>query len=391
MQNSKKTFSQNLTHKELNNVNAFFSNSVSSEESSTPAIKWLCTYTPEELIIAGGFTPLRITGRKNINKAESYFPINYCPYIKAVWEHILTVNKKADPIIFTNSCDGMRRLFDICRSYGPKIPSYMLDVPRINNKNSFDYFTYNLQNLIKFIEKIKRGKINSSSIKKAIELANNKRRLLKEFSSIYKGLPDLINISTYYRIMILSMTSIPSIFIEDLSRYINFIKEKCPSEESKESLQNSNTPNIMIIGNFINEDKLWSILSSLKCKLAADDLCNSSRYFKEPVEINPHPNSNTNFHLLKSIAYRYMNKPQCMRMANLEAKLEELENNIGNNRIDGVIFITLKFCDNTLYFFPLLKQKLNKLKIPTLYLEIEYNNFSEGQVKTRIQAFLEML
>jgi benzoyl-CoA reductase/2-hydroxyglutaryl-CoA dehydratase subunit BcrC/BadD/HgdB len=44
-----------------------------------------------------------------------------------------------------------------------------------------------------------------------------------------------------------------------------------------------------------------------------------------------------------------------------------------------------------LYSFPLIKQALGKLKIPVLYLEIEYNNFSAGQVKTRTQAFLEML
>lgn len=387
VQDNKKTFSQNLKCKELNNVNTFFLNSILSEETSNPTIRWLCTYTPEELIIAGGFAPLRIIGRENINKAESYFPINYCPYIKAVWEYILADNKRTDPIIFTNSCDGMRRLFDICSRYSPKTPSYMLDVPRINNENSLNYFTHNLQNLIKFIEKIKGGKITSSSIKKAIDLINDKRRLLKEFNSIYRRMPDLINISTYYRIMRLSMISNPNIFIEDLSKYINFTKEIYNGEESKAFLQDSNIPNIMIIGNFISEDKLWNIFSSLDCKLASDDLCNSSRYFEKQVEIN----SNSNLYLLKSIAYRYMNKPQCMRMSNLGSKLEEIENKISNNRIDGVIFITLKFCDNMLYFFPLLKQKLNKLNIPTLYLEIEYNNFSEGQIKTRLQAFLEML
>jgi benzoyl-CoA reductase/2-hydroxyglutaryl-CoA dehydratase subunit BcrC/BadD/HgdB len=80
-----------------------------------------------------------------------------------------------------------------------------------------------------------------------------------------------------------------------------------------------------------------------------------------------------------------------MRMADLSSKLAEIENTIVKNNIKGVIFITLKFCDNMLYSFPLLKQRLNDMEIPVLYLDIEYNNFSEGQVKTRVQAFLEML
>ncbi len=80
-----------------------------------------------------------------------------------------------------------------------------------------------------------------------------------------------------------------------------------------------------------------------------------------------------------------------MRMSDLGSKLKEIENKIKTNNIKGVIYISLKFCDTMLYCFPLLKQRLNEFNIPTLYLEIEYNNFSEGQVKTRTQAFLEML
>ncbi len=391
MQDSKKISFQNLKHKEVSNINTFFAKSMSSIEADFPSVGWLCTYTPEELIIAGGFMPIRIMGSKNIYKSESYFPINYCPYIKAVWEYILTSNKKLRSIIFTNSCDGMRRLYDICRKYSPKIPSYMLDVPRISTKDSLDYYAYNLKKLVDFLEKIKGEKINNSSIEKAVELVNNKRKLLKEFNSIYMRLPDLINASTYYSIMGLSMTSNPNIFIEDLNKYINSIKEMALQEEFLKSAKSNNTPKIMLIGNFINEEKLWDMLSSLDLRLAADDLCTSSRYFEGFVEINHNSAPNSNLFILKAIASRYINKPQCMRMSDLGAKLEEIENNISNNSIDGVIFISLKFCDNTLYFFPLLKQKLTELKIPTLFLELEYNNFSGGQIKTRIQAFLEML
>jgi benzoyl-CoA reductase/2-hydroxyglutaryl-CoA dehydratase subunit BcrC/BadD/HgdB len=80
-----------------------------------------------------------------------------------------------------------------------------------------------------------------------------------------------------------------------------------------------------------------------------------------------------------------------MRMADLGLKLKEIENTIIENSIEGIIFISLKFCDTVLYSFPLLKERFNQMGIPVLYLEMEYNNFSEGQLKTRIQAFLEML
>jgi benzoyl-CoA reductase subunit C len=141
----------------------------------------------------------------------------------------------------------------------------------------------------------------------------------------------------------------------------------------------------MIIGNFIAEEKLWDMLSKMNFKLASDDLCISSRYFEKQVELDGNPD------FLNSIAERYLNKPPCMRMADLGLKLAEIEKNVITNDIRGIIFISLKFCDTMLYSFPLLKYRLNELGIPVLYLEIEYNNFSEGQLKTRVQAFLEML
>lgn len=80
-----------------------------------------------------------------------------------------------------------------------------------------------------------------------------------------------------------------------------------------------------------------------------------------------------------------------MRMGDLGIKLDEIKNSISENKVKGVIFISQKFCDNTLLFYPLLRQELNGLKIPSLFLEIEHKNLSAGQIKTRIQAFLEII
>jgi benzoyl-CoA reductase/2-hydroxyglutaryl-CoA dehydratase subunit BcrC/BadD/HgdB len=185
--------------------------------------------------------------------------------------------------------------------------------------------------------------------------------------------------------MELAMVSEPGIFIDDLERYLKFIRETGTENETILKSNYKSAPNIMIIGNFIAEEKLWDMLSKMDLKLASDDLCISSRYFEKQVELDGNPD------FLNSIAERYLNKPQCMRMADMGLKLAEIENNVITNDIRGIIFISLKFCDTMLYSFPLLKHRLNELGIPVLYLEIEYNNFSEGQSKTRVQAFLEML
>ena len=379
----KNTDRLNIINK-INNTESFFKNTLSSANNKS-SVGWFCTYTPEELIVAGGFIPVRIFGRKKITKSESYFPINFCPYIKSSWESLLCSNGNFKALIFTNSCDGMRRLFDIASKYLKCIPSYLLDVPHLSGRDSIDFFTGNIVDMKIFIENLNDKKISKEEIKNAVSLINKKRKLLKKYSQAFSKLPGIIYISTYYKVMELAMVSEPGIFIDDLERYLKFIRETGTENETILKSNYKSAPNIMIIGNFIAEEKLWDMLSKIDLKLASDDLCISSRYFEKQVELDGNPD------FLNSIAERYLNKPQCMRMADMGLKLAEIENNVIKNKIRGIIFISLKFCDTMLYSFPLLKHRLNELGIPVLYLEIEYNNFSEGQSKTRVQAFLEML
>jgi benzoyl-CoA reductase/2-hydroxyglutaryl-CoA dehydratase subunit BcrC/BadD/HgdB len=363
-------------------------------------IGWLCTYTPEELIIASGFNPIRILGSKKLNKSESYFPINFCPYLKSSWEALLDAKKTLSAVIFTNSCDGMRRLYDTAEHYLKDIPVYMLDVPRNTDDRAKDFFASNLEDLKVFLESLSGSDLEADKITGAIELMNKKRELLTNFSRLFfDGHTDLI-ISDYYKIMELSTSSQVNDFISDFEKFIDSLRRKentrpGPSGEPTTSKDN-NIPEVMIIGNLITEEKLWDMLSSIDLRLVSDDLCISSRYYTGLVDNRSREQVNSSTRqekdkLFRAISNRYLGKPHCMRMADMGAKVAEIEKKVKEDNVRGVIFISLKFCDTMLYSFPLIKQALGKLKIPVLYLEIEYSNFSVGQVKTRTQAFLEML
>jgi benzoyl-CoA reductase/2-hydroxyglutaryl-CoA dehydratase subunit BcrC/BadD/HgdB len=60
-------------------------------------------------------------------------------------------------------------------------------------------------------------------------------------------------------------------------------------------------------------------------------------------------------------------------------------------RVDGVIFYTMKFCDPFLFDVPLFKEGLARRGLPSLLLEGDYTPGTLGRVKTRIEAFTEML
>ncbi|QGU96161.1 3-hydroxyacyl-ACP dehydratase [Clostridium bovifaecis] len=76
----------------------------------------------------------------------------------------------------------------------------------------------------------------------------------------------------------------------------------------------------------------------------------------------------------------------CLRMTNLEKRYNSL--NESKNQINGIIYHTLKFCDFYSYEYAKLKSKMD---IPILKIETDYTEQSEGQMKTRIEAFIEAL
>ncbi|MBM3713099.1 MAG: 2-hydroxyacyl-CoA dehydratase [Actinobacteria bacterium] len=393
---------------------------INSKKQYTKKIGWLCTYVPEEIIIASGFSPARIIGKDKVKKAEGYCPINFCPYIKSALEDILNSSSNLEGIVFTNSCDGMRRLYDLCNTYIADLPSFLLDVPRNKNEIAVKHFENNILKMIDFLESLSSKTIELTDLENSIKLCNEKRALLKRLNNYFKNLQSQIGIKNYFQILKFAMTEEPENFIEDLKKYLNYLDNEIDNKQKSSNISNNPEANnresrIMIIGNFLDEDRLWDVFDELSCKISADDICNSSRYFENVTEPHAVAGLLNGYHsefstknsyadlntcekkdkiflkLIRDIAVRQLYKPQCMRMSDLNFKLVEIKRNIKNNNIGGVIFISQKFCDNTLLFYPLFRQQLNMVNIPSLLLEIEHNNISTGQIKTRVQAFLEII
>ena len=393
---------------------------INNKKTETKKIGWLCTYVPEEIIIASGFSPLRITGKEKAKKSEGYCPINFCPYIKSALEDILSLTSSLDGIIFTNSCDGMRRLYDLCKTYAAHIPSFLLDVPRNKNEIAVKHFENNIFKMIIFLESLSHRKIELDNLENSIKLCNEKRVLLKRLNNYFKKLQEQIRIKNYFNILKSAMTEEPENFIKNLKKYLNYIDNEISAKKNNKKNNsvnfkgfsaNNKKNRIMVVGNFLDDDRLWELFDEIDCNISADDICNSSRYFEnvtEPAAVadllktdffnSPHKDLDLSekkakifTRLIRDITVRQLYKPQCMRMSNLDLKLDEIKRNIQNNSIDGVIFISQKFCDNTLLFYPLLRQELGLINIPSLFLEVEHNNISIGQIKTRIQAFLEII
>ena len=60
-------------------------------------------------------------------------------------------------------------------------------------------------------------------------------------------------------------------------------------------------------------------------------------------------------------------------------------------KADGVIQYGLQFCQPYTIESTRVEKKLQTQKIPTLRIETDYSQTDVGQLKTRVEAFIEML
>ncbi|MFH1626212.1 MAG: 2-hydroxyacyl-CoA dehydratase family protein, partial [Pseudomonadota bacterium] len=118
-------------------------------------------------------------------------------------------------------------------------------------------------------------------------------------------------------------------------------------------------------------------------RVVAEDLCTGIRSLEGMVQEEGDP--------VEAIARRYLNRPPCSRMKGVERRYQAIKQIIEEYRIHGVVYHTIKFCDPELMTYPLLRKELEKQNIPVLHLEGDCTMGSYGQIKTRVEAFIEML
>lgn len=89
---------------------------------------------------------------------------------------------------------------------------------------------------------------------------------------------------------------------------------------------------------------------------------------------------------LHSYASTLLGQFPCLRMEDSLNRKEYLKQY--EHQLSGLIYHTVKFCDNYSYEYAYLKNHVN---VPILKIETDYSSQCEGQIKTRIEAFIESL
>lgn len=342
-----------------------------------PKIGWVSMDTPEEILIAGGVIPFRLTGEVGTSPAEAAARLssNYCSYVLSCFaEGLSGVYDFADGIIFVDACDMRKRLWEAWARDIPASESYFLELPIDASEISKEYFIRQLRKLIDELERRYGQKIGEEALRASIDICNTSRALMRRLHEYKKGGQQVLSGEESIQVVKAAGTGMKESFNARMSALLDVLAtvEPTPARERQR---------VMICGSYFDHKEIIDMIEEAGADLVCEDISNGIKYFEGSIDPDAEP--------VAAIADYYLEKNTSAHRLDTDVRLQHILGLVREYRVDSVIYYALKFCDPNLHEFPYVNERLRQEKIPVLFIEGERNATNLAGTKTRIQTFLE--
>jgi benzoyl-CoA reductase subunit C len=342
-----------------------------------PVLGYSCSYTPEEIIHAAGILPIRVLGSLEPPKlADIYLPVNVCSFAKICLNKALKGEYSLfDGYVVSNSCDNQNKIYDLWRHCTTIPKTYFINTPHSTTENALRFFFEELRMFKDWLMKSFNADISEEDLKSTIETFNENRQLLRQVYELRRRNPPLASGSEALEIVLSSMT-IPK---EEHNKLLHELLDEIERRENP----TEKGVRLLVSGSVMGNPEMLRLIESVGGCVVADDLCTGSRYFWNLVE-DGKP--------MIKIAERYLRKIPCPFMYSSEERFKHVRAMVKLFDVEGALIFSIKSCDVHCFDAPLLAEELREKEgLPVSCLEWEHSLSGIAQLKTRIEAFIEML
>jgi predicted CoA-substrate-specific enzyme activase len=346
-------------------------------------IGYLCTYTPLELVNAAGVSHVRLFKMGNTEVVASGEQITqsvFCDFTKS----ILGAFKEGDPLyksldkIYTfYTCDCIKKVGEAIGDFFAPSDIYIL--PRMRHKDSSrDYYRTEILNFKADLEQLSGNIVSEEAVRDQIKLYNQVRSLLKKISELRKRDNPPISGKD---------------FLELIKGYYYLPPEKLLELYGQMYAKLSAVPNtgrrkirLMMSGGIVADGDrrlLELIEDELGARVVVEDHCSGVRNVLHTINEQGDP--------YKALADGYLDQSPCTRMKPLQERITISGDMAQEYDVEGILYVYLKFCPCYGQIKHEFFKHYQKLGIPVLEVPIDYSASDQGQLKTRLEAFIEVL
>ena len=365
-------------------------NSVKIKEASERGEKIVgtyCVFSPHEIAMAAGAIPVTLCGTKEepIASAEEKLPRNLCPLIKSSYGFAVTDTCPyfyfSDVLLAETTCDGKKKMYELM---GEIKPMHIMNLPQqAEGKDNLYFWENEMQRFKGFLEESFDRKITEEDLREAIKLGNKERKVMRDLHELNKAKPAPLSGKDMMMAQWLKGFNVDKEsgikLIEDL------IEETKGLMEKGESPFTENTPRILLTGVPIGagSEKVLDIIEESGACVVALENCTGYKGLDRMIDEEKTP--------IRAIAEKYLSTP-CSCMSPNHGRLDLLRRLAKDYQVDGVVDLTWQACHTyNIESYQVGQFVKNDLGLPFIQIETDYSNSDRGQIKVRVEAFIEQI
>lgn len=354
-------------------------------------LAYTCYHIPEVLLNLDNCfsTRLRAPRTGSMDIATYYMSSYLCGYSKALVERGIEGGYNyLNALIGSESCSEMNRAYEHFELLNlvdnDKFFVSIADIPFKIMPHTIKHYKRQLQT--KVLDKLRDVygvDTSEAAMRKAVEEHNEVCRLITEIGEYRKEENPRITGYEFHVICLVSYVCPKYLIIDKLRETAEELKTRVPDEKKNYRAK------IVVVGSEMDDPDFTKLMEESGALVVADRYCFGSLPGREEIHLSEDGD------VLEEIILHYMKTSQCPRYMShdkVEGRKEYVKQLVEEYHAEGVIYEQLKFCEYWGYERALASHIItNDFGIPSVSVDRQYTANASGQLRTRVQAFVESL
>ena len=351
---------------------------------------YVCKNTPEPLLnLPGAFsTRLRAPRTGSMEMATYYMTSFLCEYSRALLERAIEGGFNfADCIITPDGCTMMNRAvenMELLNAVGKDKENFFyeyMEIPMKADDNGLNLYTLQCKNhILTPLHEHYGIDVSDEAIRKAVAEHNRVCELIRAIGEFRKGAAPRITGYEFHIITLATYAAPKALLIDKLEETLEELKTREPDDTKYRA-------RVLVVGSEIDDTDFIKLIESTGAYVCADRFCYGSLPGRDPIVLTDDEDA------LTQVCRQYMYRGQCpryMNTAKMNGRREYVNALAKEYDADGIIYEQIKFCDPWAYERMMGSHILHDdYGYPVLSVDRPYCISSSGQMRTRVQAFVE--
>jgi benzoyl-CoA reductase/2-hydroxyglutaryl-CoA dehydratase subunit BcrC/BadD/HgdB len=360
---------------------------LATKAAGNKVVGTFCVFAPEELIWAAGATAVGLCAGADVGTqlAEKVLPRNTCALIKAFvgfkLAKLCPFIESCDFLVGETTCDGKKKAYEILDDYKP---TYVMEIPQMKREADRALWKAEMVRFKEMVEERCGRRITTESLSAAIRMVNDRRRALQRLAALRAASPAPISGRDALLINQIAFYDDPPRFTAKINELCDQLEERIKAGEGVAS----GAVRVVVAGcpMAVPNWKLPYIVESAGAVIVGEESCVGERNTRDLVA----EDGKTVDEMLERMVDRYM-LIDCACFTPNPERLEHIAELARRVNAQGVIHYALQFCGPYTTEVYKVERHLEAKGIPMLKLETDYSMEDVEQLKTRVEAFVEVL